>query len=245
MGSQASSNVKNFELQKNLGVKFKDVAGMVRPKKELSEFVEFLKRGEKFERMGAIMPKGALMTGPPGVGKTYLAKAVAGEAGVGFFFVSGSEFVEEYVGVGASRVRELFAQAKKKSPALIFIDEIDAVSRKRNDSMGNSEAMNTLNQLLVEMDGFDTDQQVVVIGSTNLKEVLDPAILRPGRFDRIIEIGLPNLQEREDIFGVYLNKIRLDDSKGRNVEFYKKRMATLTPGFTGADISNMVNEVLL
>lgn len=234
---------KNYELVKNLKVGFADVAGMRRPKQELSEFVEFLKDSSRFQKLGAEMPKGALMTGPPGVGKTFLAKAMAGEAGVSFFYVSGSEFVEKYVGVGASRVRELFKQAKKKSPAVIFIDEIDAVAQKRSESRGNSEAMNTLNQLLVEMDGFETDQQVVVIGSTNLKEVLDPAILRPGRFDRLIEIGYPSLEEREEIFGIYLAKIELDQSSGRDLEFYKQKLATLTPGFTGADISNIVNEV--
>jgi ATP-dependent metalloprotease FtsH len=239
-----TKKTKNYQLIKDLKINFDDVAGMKRPKQELSEFVEFLKDDSKFNNLGAVMPKGALMTGPPGVGKTYLAKAVAGEAGVSFFYVSGSEFVEKYVGVGASRVRELFKQAKKKSPALIFIDEIDAVAQKRNENFGNTEGMNTLNQLLVEMDGFDTDQQVVVIGSTNLKEVLDPAILRPGRFDRLIEIGYPELEEREEIFEIYLKKVILDTSENKTIDFYKQKLATLTPGFTGADISNIVNEVI-
>ena len=243
IGNGPNNKTKNFELLKDLNIRFKDVAGMTRPKQELSEFVEFLKDGSKFEKLGAIMPKGALMTGPPGVGKTYLAKAIAGEAGVSFFFVSGSEFVEKYVGVGASRVREIFKQAKKKSPALIFIDEIDAVAQKRTGKGGHTEGMNTLNQLLVEMDGFETDQQVIVIGSTNFKEVLDPAILRPGRFDRLIEIGYPSLEEREEIFEIYLKKIVLNEEKNRGIQFYKQKLATLTPGFTGADISNIVNEV--
>lgn len=234
---------KNYQLVKNLQVTFSDVAGMRLPKQELTEFVEFLKDSSRFDNLGAVMPKGALMTGPPGVGKTFLAKAVAGEAGVSFFYVSGSEFVEKYVGVGASRVRELFKQAKKKSPALIFIDEIDAVAQNRTNNENNTEAMNTLNQLLVEMDGFETDQQVVVIGSTNLKDVLDPAILRPGRFDRIIDIGYPSLEEREEIFEVYLKKVKLDNSEERGFEYYRQKLATLTPGFTGADISNIVNEV--
>lgn len=238
-----NKKTKNYELIRDLKVGFADVAGMRRPKQELTEFVEFLRDNSRFKELGAEMPKGALMTGPPGVGKTFLAKAMAGEAGVAFFYVSGSEFVEKYVGVGASRVRELFKQARKKSPAVIFIDEIDAVAQKRSESLGNTESMNTLNQLLVEMDGFDTDSQVVVIGSTNLKEVLDPALLRPGRFDRLIEIGYPSLEEREEIFAVYLAKVILDQSQGRNLDFYKQKLATLTPGFTGADISNIVNEV--
>ena len=234
---------KNYQLNKEVGVMFKDVAGMMRPKEELSEFVQFLKEPERFHRMGAEMPKGALMTGPPGVGKTYLAKAIAGEAEVPFFFVSGSEFVEKYVGVGASRVRDLFSQARKAAPALIFIDEIDAVAKSRDSLGGNEEGASTLNQLLIEMDGFESGKNIVVIGSTNMKEVLDPAILRPGRFDRIIEIGLPTLEEREEIIQIYLAKIKLLTSEGRGVDFYKKRLATLTPGFTGADLSNIVNEV--
>ena len=234
---------KDYALTKEVGVRFKDVAGMLRPKEELSEFVQFLKEPERFHRMGAEMPKGALMTGPPGVGKTYLAKAIAGEADVPFFFVSGSEFVEKYVGVGASRVRELFSQARKAAPSLIFIDEIDAVAKSRDSLGGNEEGASTLNQLLIEMDGFESGKNIVVIGSTNMKEVLDPAILRPGRFDRIIEIGLPTLEEREEILEIYLVKIKLLTSEGSGIDFYKKRLATLTPGFTGADLSNIVNEV--
>lgn len=243
--SQMKDKQKNYLFKTDLKTKFKDVAGMTAAKKELTEFVEFLKFGKKFKDMGAVMPKGALMVGPPGVGKTYLAKAIAGEAEVSFFYVSGSEFIEKYVGVGASRVREIFKQAQKKSPSLIFIDEIDAVAKKRDENIGNSEATNTLNQLLVEMDGFDTNSQVVVIGSTNLKDVIDPAILRPGRFDRIIEISFPNLKEREQIFEIYLKKVKLKQRNGNEIEFYKKRMATLTPGFSGADISNIVNEAAI
>ena len=243
MGMGMGEQPQKFKLEKDLNVTFKDVAGLMNPKKELSEFVEFLKDSSKFQTMGAKMPKGALLTGPPGIGKTYLAKAVAGEANVSFFYVSGSEFVEQYVGVGASRVRDLFKQAKKHAPSLIFIDEIDAVAKKRSESSGNTESMTTLNQLLVQMDGFETDSQVVVLASTNLKDSLDDALLRPGRLDRIIEIGYPNLQEREQIFEVYLKQIVLDQSETKGIDFYKTRLATLTPGFTGSDISNIVNEV--
>lgn len=222
-------------------VKFREVAGMTQVKTEVQEFVDFLKEPEKFRKLGAKMPKGALLSGPPGTGKTFLSKAIAGEAEVPFYYCSGSEFVEMYVGVGSSRVRQLFREAKKNAPSIIYIDEIDAVARKRDHMGTHEENENTLNQLLVEMDGFDTQSNVVVIASTNLAETLDPALLRPGRFDRIIQVSLPTLEEREAIFELYLKKLVLDDSK--SFEFYKKRLATLTPGFTGADIANICNEV--
>jgi AFG3 family protein len=221
--------------------KFSDVAGMKQVKTEVEEFVDFLKHPEKFRKLGARMPKGALLTGPPGTGKTFLSKAIAGEAGVPFFYCSGSEFVEIYVGVGSSRVRQLFDDAKKHAPSIIYIDEIDAVAKKRDHAGTHEENENTLNQLLVEMDGFDTNANVIVVGSTNLVDTLDPALLRPGRFDRIIQVSLPTFEEREAIFELYLKKLVLDNSKP--FEFYKKRLATLTPGFSGADIANICNEV--
>lgn len=227
-----------------IDVWFKDVAGMDEAKKEIMEFVDFLKHAEKYNKLGAQIPKGALLTGPPGTGKTMLAKACSKEAGVPFFYMSGSEFVERYVGVGASRVRQLFELAKKESPCIIFIDEIDAVGGKRSTSGGfggNIERENTLNQLLVELDGFATDQNVVLFGATNLKDSLDPALLRPGRFDRDIEITLPDIDSREKIFKVHLSKIKL--SEERTMDQYAQRLATLTPGFSGAEIANICNEV--
>ena len=235
--------MKSHEHKKKVDITFKDVAGMEEVKEEMYEFVEFLKNPEKFKKLGAKMPRGALLTGPPGTGKTYLAKAVAGESGIPFFYMSGSEFVEMFVGVGASRVRDLFKEARKKSPSIIFIDEIDAVAKKRDTGISHDEMESTLNQLLVEMDGFGTDTNVVVMAATNLKETLDPAIMRPGRFDRTIEVSLPSIKEREEIFMIYLKKLKLDSSK--SIEFYGKRLATLTPGFTPADISNICNEAAL
>ena len=222
-------------------IKFNEVVGLKNVKIEVQEFVEFLKDKKKFDKLGARMPRGALLSGPPGTGKTYLAKAIAGEAGVPFFYVSGSEFVEMYVGVGADRVRSLFHEAKKHAPSIIYIDEIDAVARKRDSRGTHEESENTLNQLLVEMDGFATNTGVIVFASTNLAESLDPALLRPGRFDRIIQVNLPTLDEREEIFELYLKKIILNPDK--SLDFYKKRLATLTPGFSSADIANIVNEV--
>ena len=189
------------------------------------------------------MPKGALLFGPPGTGKTLLAKACAGEAGVPFLYISGSDFVEMYVGVGASRVRDLFKQAKSKSPSIIFIDEIDAIGKKRDGTGRNDERDNTLNQLLVEMDGFNTSQHVVVMGATNRKELLDDALLRPGRFDRAIEITLPDLDGRKEIFLVHLKGIQL--KKDKTVDQYAFRLATLTPGFSGADIMSLCNEAAI
>jgi AFG3 family protein len=243
-GSESEdSKVKN---EKNPDIKFDDIAGMNEPKKEIVEFVDFLKKSEKYKKLGAKIPKGALLVGPPGTGKTLLAKAIAGEAGVPFYSMSGSEFVEKYVGVGASRVRELFKKAKESSPSIIFIDEIDSVGKKRdhgNSNKSNEERESTLNQLLVEMDGYGSDNTVIVIAATNRKDILDPALLRPGRFDRTIEINLPDRREREEILKIYLKKIKLNQEK--TVDEYAQRLSSLTPGFSGADLSNVVNEAAI
>lgn len=223
-------------------VTFKDVAGLEGAKEEVQEVVDFLKNSEKYTKLGGKIPKGVLLVGPPGTGKTLLAKAVAGEAKVPFFSLSGSDFVEMFVGVGASRVRDLFAQAKAKSPSIIFIDEIDAIGRARgksNISGGNDERENTLNQLLTEMDGFGTDTNVIVMAATNRADVLDKALLRAGRFDRSIYVDLPELHERREIFDVHLKKIKLDPSVDRDF------LAKQTPGFSGADIANVCNEAAL
>ncbi|CAD8111866.1 unnamed protein product [Paramecium primaurelia] len=238
------SNVKQFGFEQNVKVKFKDVAGLDEAKLEIKEFVDFLKKPRKYKEMGAKLPRGALLAGPPGTGKTMVAKACAGEAGVPFFFVSGSDFVEMFVGVGASRVRDLFKQAKAKSPSIIFIDEIDAVGRKRDAKFGgNDERDNTLNQLLVEMDGFGTDTNVIVLAATNRKELLDPALTRPGRFDRSVDISLPDIEGRKQIFMVHLAPLKLDPRK--TMEDYARRLATLTPGFSGAEIANLCNEAAI
>jgi AFG3 family protein len=243
MFGMAKDKVKVYEKSK-LKVKFKDVAGLDEAKVEISEFVDFLKTPERFSKVGAKMPRGALLYGPPGTGKTMLAKAAAKEANVQFITMAGSEFVEQYVGVGASRVRELFKAAKENSPCIIFIDEIDAVGKKRESRFGgNDEKDNTLNQLLVEMDGFGTDTNVVVLAATNRVDILDPALTRPGRFDRSIELTLPDLQARKEIFMVHLQNIKLDPSK--TLEEYAKRLATLSPGFSGADIANLCNEAAI
>lgn len=223
-------------------ITFKDVAGQEGAKEEVQEVVDFLKNSEKYTKLGGKIPKGVLLVGPPGTGKTLLAKAVAGEAKVPFFSLSGSDFVEMFVGVGASRVRDLFAQAKAKSPSIIFIDEIDAIGRARsksNFSGANDERENTLNQLLTEMDGFGTDTNVIVMAATNRADILDKALLRAGRFDRSIYVDLPELHERKEIFDVHLKKIKLDPSVDR--EFLAKQ----TPGFSGADIANVCNEAAL
>ena len=228
--------------EKEATITFKDVAGQEGAKEEVQEVVDFLKNSEKYTKLGGKIPKGVLLVGPPGTGKTLLAKAVAGEAKVPFFSLSGSDFVEMFVGVGASRVRDLFAQAKAKSPSIIFIDEIDAIGRARgksNFSGGNDERENTLNQLLTEMDGFGTDTNVIVMAATNRADVLDKALLRAGRFDRSIYVDLPELHERKEIFDVHLKKIKLDPSVDR--EFLAKQ----TPGFSGADIANVCNEAAL
>lgn len=236
------SKAKLFEKDENVKVTFKDVAGMEGAKEEVEEVVNFLKNPEKYTNLGGKIPRGALLAGPPGTGKTLLAKAVAGESQVPFFSLSGSDFVEMFVGVGASRVRDLFKQAKEKSPAIIFIDEIDAIGRARgksNFSGGNDERENTLNQLLTEMDGFDSDQHVIILAATNRPDILDKALTRAGRFDRLIYIDLPDLNEREAIFNIHLKKIKLSESL--DVKFLAKQ----TPGFSGADIANVCNEAAL
>ena len=223
-------------------VTFKDVAGQAEAKQEVQEIVEFLKKPEKYTELGGKIPKGALLVGPPGTGKTLLAKAVAGEADVPFFSLSGSDFVEMFVGVGASRVRDLFRQAKEKAPCIIFIDEIDAVGRARgkNPAMGgNDERENTLNQLLTEMDGFGTNSGVIILAATNRVDILDKALLRAGRFDRQIHVDLPDLNERKEVFGVHLKPLKLDKSVDIDL------LARQTPGFSGADIANVCNEAAL
>ena len=223
-------------------VTFKDVAGLEEAKIEIMEIVDFLKKADKYKALGAKIPKGALLAGPPGTGKTLLAKAVAGEANVPFLSISGSDFVEMFVGVGASRVRDLFEQAKKVAPCIVFIDEIDAIGRARGKNSGfsgNDERENTLNQLLTEMDGFQTNAGVIVLAATNRVDILDKALMRAGRFDRQIEVGLPDVKERKEIFDVHLRKLKLDDKLDR--EFLAKQ----TPGFAGADIANVCNEAAL
>ena len=240
--SIGKSRAKLFDEKDKIQVTFKDVAGLEGAKEEVQEVVDFLKNSEKYTKLGGKIPKGVLLVGPPGTGKTLLAKAVAGEAKVPFFSLSGSDFVEMFVGVGASRVRDLFAQAKAKSPAIIFIDEIDAIGRARgkgNFTGGNDERENTLNQLLTEMDGFGTDTNVIVMAATNRADILDKALMRAGRFDRSIYVDLPELHERKQIFDVHLKKIKLDNTVDR--EFLAKQ----TPGFSGADIANVCNEAAL
>jgi cell division protease FtsH len=236
------SKAKIFDKDTSVKVDFKDVAGLEEAKVEIQEIVEFLKKPQKYTELGGKIPKGALLVGPPGTGKTLLAKAVAGEANVPFFSMSGSDFVEMFVGVGASRVRDLFKQAKEKAPCIIFIDEIDAIGRARgkNPNMGaNDERENTLNQLLTEMDGFATNTGVIILAATNRADILDRALLRAGRFDRQIHVELPDLNERKDIFKVHLRPLKL--SKSVDVEFLSKQ----TPGFSGADIANVCNESAL
>ena len=236
------SKAKLFDEKTDIKTTFKDVAGLEGAKEEIQEIVEFLKNPEKYTNLGGKIPKGALLVGPPGTGKTLLAKAVAGEAKVPFFSLSGSDFVEMFVGVGASRVRDLFKQAKEKSPAIIFIDEIDAVGRARgksNMSGGNDERENTLNQLLTEMDGFGTNSNVIVLAATNRADVLDKALMRAGRFDRQIFVDLPDVRERKEIFEVHLAPLK--KVEGLDTDFLAKQ----TPGFSGADIANVCNEAAL
>jgi cell division protease FtsH len=236
------SRAQVYEKGKSTNVTFKDVAGLEGAKEEIVEIVEFLKNPKKYTELGAKIPKGALLVGPPGTGKTLLAKAVAGEAKVPFFSLSGSDFVEMFVGVGASRVRDLFRQAKEKAPAIIFIDEIDAIGRARGKNNGfntNDERENTLNQLLTEMDGFGTNSGVIILAATNRADVLDNALMRAGRFDRQIYVDMPDLNERKAIFGVHLKPIKL--STEIDVDF----LARQTPGFSGADIANLCNEAAL
>ncbi len=236
------SQAKIFDKDQKVSTNFKDVAGLAEAKQEVEEIVEFLRNPAKFTKLGGKIPKGALLVGPPGTGKTLLAKAVAGEANVPFFSMSGSDFVEMFVGVGASRVRDLFKQAKEKAPCIVFIDEIDAIGRARgrNANFGsNDERENTLNQLLTEMDGFDTNSGVILLAATNRADVLDRALMRAGRFDRQIHVELPDLNERAQIFKVHLRPLKLDDSV--KVDFLAKQ----TPGFSGADIANVCNESAL
>ena len=236
------SKAQMYEKGGDLGITFKDVAGQAGAKQEMQEIVDFLKNPQKYTDLGGKIPKGALLVGPPGTGKTLLAKAVAGEAGVPFFSMSGSDFVEMFVGVGASRVRDLFNQAKSKAPCIIFIDEIDAVgrARSRNPAMGgNDERENTLNALLTEMDGFGTNSGIITLAATNRADMLDSALLRAGRFDRQIHVDLPDLNERTEVFRVHLKPLKLD--KSVDIEF----LARQTPGFSGADIANVCNEAAL
>lgn len=238
------SRAKKFNIEEGVKTKFSDVAGMDEAKVEIMEFVSFLKEPARFQKLGAKIPRGAVLSGPPGTGKTLLAKATAGESGVPFFSVSGSEFVEMFVGVGPSRVRDLFANARKNTPCIIFIDEIDAIGKKRgNNSMGggNDERESTLNQILTEMDGFNTTDQVVVLAGTNRADVLDSALMRPGRFDRHISIDKPTMEGRKQIFNVHLKNITTSE----DLEQVKGRLSALTPGFSGADIANCVNEAAL
>jgi AFG3 family protein len=245
MFNYGKSNATVYGDEKKIKVKFANVAGNENAKVEIMEFVDFLKDPKKYQRLGARVPRGALLVGPPGCGKTLLAKAVAGESKVPFFSISGSDFVEMFVGVGASRVRDLFKKARQKAPSIIFIDEIDAVGKKRHGKFGggNDERDNTLNQLLVEMDGFTTDTSVIVLAATNRKDMLDSALLRPGRFDRTIEITLPSIKEREQIFNVHLKKIKVCEKLPK--EEYARKLSALTPGFSGADIKNICNEAAI
>ena len=231
-----------FDKDNSKRVTFKDVAGLEEAKVEIMEIVDFLRKADKYRELGAKIPKGALLVGPPGTGKTLLAKAVAGEANVPFLSISGSDFVEMFVGVGASRVRDLFEQAKQKAPCIVFIDEIDAIGRARGKNAGfsgNDERENTLNQLLTEMDGFQTNTGVIVLAATNRADILDKALMRAGRFDRQIEVGLPDVKEREEIFEVHLRPLKLDPELDRTF------LARQTPGFSGADIANVCNEAAL
>ena len=240
--SVGKAKAQLFDKDNDRKVTFKDVAGLAEAKQEVEEIVSFLKNPEKYTELGGKIPKGALLVGPPGTGKTLLAKAVAGEANVPFFSLSGSDFVEMFVGVGASRVRDLFRQAKEKSPCIVFIDEIDAVGRARGKNANinsNDERENTLNQLLTEMDGFGSNSGVIILAATNRADILDKALLRAGRFDRQIHVELPDLNERKEIFGVHLRPIKIDESV--DAEF----LARQTPGFSGADIANVCNEAAL
>jgi len=237
----SKSNARRFQVTASVGPTYNDVAGLESAKQDLGEIIDYLKNPEKFQRLGAKMPRGILMMGAPGTGKTLLAKATAAEAGVSFFSISGSEFIELYVGVGASRVRDMFATARREAPALIFIDEIDSVGRARGTGLGggNDEREQTLNQILAEMDGFDTQAVVVVLAATNRPDVLDPALLRPGRFDRKVILDLPGRQARKDIFRVHTRKTPLHEA----VDL--EELAALTVGFSGAEIENLVNEAAL
>lgn len=240
MMSFGKSKVKAY-VEEDVRIKFSDVAGQVEPKEELCEVISFLKKPDKFTKIGGRMPKGVLLVGPPGTGKTLLAKAVAGESGVPFFSLSGSEFVELFVGMGAQRVRDLFIQAKEKAPCIIFIDELDAIGKTRGHSVSgsNDEREQTLNQLLAEMDGFDTQTGIIILGATNRPEILDKALLRAGRFDRHILVDRPDLKDREEILALHVKNIKMSD------EVDISTLAKRTPGFVGADLANLVNEAAL
>lgn len=239
--SVGKSKARLVDLKEQVKVTFDDVAGLEEAKEEVQEVVDFLKKPDRYRALGARIPKGVLLTGPPGTGKTLMAKAMAGEAGVPFFTLSGSDFVEMFVGVGAARVRDLFKQAKEKAPCIVFIDEIEAIgrSRSRSQSQTNDERENTLNQLLVEMDGFSSDENIIILAATNRPDLLDPALLRPGRFDRRINIDKPDLNGREAIFKVHLKKIVVAD------DVDARHLAEQTPGFAGAEIANTCNEAAL
>lgn len=239
--NMGKTTAKLFNQETDVKVKFKDVAGADEAKEEIMEFVKFLKNPQKYERLGAKIPRGAILSGPPGTGKTLLAKATAGEAGVPFLSVSGSEFVEMLVGVGAKRVRDLFETARKMAPSIVFVDEIDAIGKARGKMGGHDERESTLNQLLVEMDGFSSSDHVIVLAGTNRADILDPALLRPGRFDRHVVMDNPDVSGRRSIFDVYLKKVKTN----LDLEYLAGRLAALTPGFSGADISNCVNEAAL
>lgn len=250
--SVGKSKAKLFNQDTEIKTKFKDVAGCDEAKEEIMEFVEFLKNPAKYEKLGAKIPRGAILSGPPGTGKTLLARATAGEAGVPFLSVSGSEFVEMFVGVGASRVRDLFKTARKMAPAIIFVDEIDAIGKERGKggmSGGNDEREATLNQLLVEMDGFESSDHIVVLAGTNRPDVLDPALMRPGRFDRHVSLDRPDISGRKAIYQVHLQKLKLKINDGgvvvEKTDALSGRLAALTPGFSGADIANACNEAAL
>jgi cell division protease FtsH len=241
LGGVAKSGARTYTTQDKVPVTFEDVAGMENSKQELKEIVDYLRNPKQFERVGGKVPKGVLLVGPPGTGKTLLARAVAGEAGVTFFSISASQFIEMFVGVGASRVRDLFTSAKKAAPSIIFIDELDAVGRSRGAGFGggHDEREQTLNQLLSEMDGFDQHQEVIVLAATNRPDVLDPALLRPGRFDRHVVIERPDWRDREKILQVHVRKITLAEGLDLSV------VARGTPGMTGADLENLVNEAAI
>jgi len=241
--SNLSKSLAKMYTAESIKTTFKDVAGLAQAKVELQEFVEFLKNPEKYKKLGARIPRGAIMSGPPGTGKTLMAKAVAGESGVPFFAASGSDFVEVFVGVGAARVRDLFASAKKEKRAIIFIDEIDAIGNKRDGREGNDEREQTLNQILVEMDGFNTSENIIVFAATNRYDMLDSALVRPGRFDRNVELTLPDLDARKEIFMVHLQKLKLNSIS--STEDYARRLASLTPGFSGSDIATICNEAAI
>ena len=240
MSTLGKSRAKEY-MESDTKVTFKDVAGQVEAKYELEEVVAFLKNPDQFTKVGAKIPRGVLLVGPPGTGKTLLAKAVAGESGVSFFHTSGSDFVEMFVGMGAARVRDLFEQARKNSPCILFIDELDAVGRTRGGGLGggNDEREQTLNQILVEMDGFSTTTGVIVMAATNRPDILDPALLRPGRFDREVVVDLPDIREREEILKIHARKVKLED----DVDL--KRLARGSAGTSGADLANLVNEAAL